>query len=99
MKINIFKKGTTTLMSGIETWVVQWTARTGEFYLDTVRRYQAFTNKQEANDFAESIRRAHELIGNSGGDTQVRVYRSSCCGLDDNTDDDGDDYDESWFRC
>lgn len=63
--INIFKKGTKQLTSGLDTWVVEWTCRYGQFCGDTKQCLQAFTNKDEAEDFADSIRRAHKLIGNS----------------------------------
>lgn len=79
--INIFKKGVRHLKSGVDTWVVKWTARYGEFYGDTTKRYQAFTDKQEALDFADSIRRAHKLIGNTSG-TRVTVTKTES-GLDD----------------
>jgi hypothetical protein len=65
--INIFKKGVRPLHSGVDTWVVEWTRRYGSFHGDTEQCFQAFTDKQEANDFAESIRRAHKLIGNTSG--------------------------------
>lgn len=72
--INIFKKGTQQLTSGVDTWTVEWTSRYGKFSDSTTKRYQAFTNKDEAEDFADSIRRAHKLIGNScSSETQVTV--------------------------
>lgn len=80
MFINIFKKGTEQLTSGVETWIVEWTKRVGQYSSDTRQCYQAFTNKQEANDFADSIRRAHALIGNTSG-TGVYVYKQSPSGL------------------
>lgn len=72
--INIFKKGTRQLTSGVDTWVVEWTRRYGQFSGDTEQCYQAFTNKEEAEDFADSIRRAHKLIGNTSG-TYVSVNK------------------------
>ena len=74
MIINIFKKGTRKLNSGIDTWVVEWTRRYGEFHGDTEQCYQAFTDKQEAEDFAESIRRANKLIGNTS-QTKVTITK------------------------
>ena len=82
MFINIFKKGYDTLTSGVETWIVEWTKRVGQYSSDTRQCYQAFTNKQEANDFADSIRRAHKLIGNTSG-TGVYVYKQSPSGLEE----------------
>ena len=72
--INIFKKGTRQLTSGVDTWVVEWTRRYGQFSSDTEQCYQVFTNKDEAEDFADSIRRAHKLIGNTSG-TYVSVNK------------------------
>jgi hypothetical protein len=72
--INIFKKGTRELTSGVDTWIVEWTRRYGEYSHQTEQCYQAFTNKDEAEDFADSIRRAHRLIGNTSG-TYVSVTK------------------------
>jgi hypothetical protein len=72
--INIFKKGVKQLHSGVDTWVVEWTRRYGQFSSDTAQCYQAFTNEDEAEQFANSIRRAHELIGNTSG-TYVSVTK------------------------
>lgn len=82
MFINIFKKGTKTLYSGVETWIVEWTKRVGQYSTDTRRCYQAFTNKHEAEDFANSIRRAHALIGNTSGN-YVQVYKQKHSGLEE----------------
>lgn len=80
MNINIFKKGVKQLNSGIDTWVVRWTKRWGAYHGETTECYQAFTNKKEAEEFAESIRRAHKLIGNTSG-TRVSITKSSNVGL------------------
>lgn len=72
--INIFKKGTKELTSGVDTWIVEWTRRYGAFSNQTEQCYQAFTSKDEAEDFADSIRRAHRLIGNTSG-THVSVTK------------------------
>lgn len=75
--INIFKRGTQELTSGVDTWVVEWTARYGEYSHQTRQCYQAFTNRDEAEAFADSIRRAHRLIGNtSRTNVSVRYSRS-----------------------
>lgn len=79
--INIFKKGTKQLTSSVDTWIVEWTRRYGQFSTDTEKCYQAFTNKEEAEEFADSIRRAHKLIGNTYG-TYVSVRKQNS-GLED----------------
>lgn len=67
--INIFKKETKQLNSGVDTWVVEWTRRYGKFSDDTEQCFQAFTDEDEAKEFADSLRRAHKLIGNTSGTT------------------------------
>ncbi len=74
--INIFKKGTKQLTSGVDTWIVEWTRRYGSFHGDTEQCFQAFISKEEAEEFADSIRRAHKLIGNTSG-TRVSVTKQT----------------------
>ena len=81
--INIFKKGTKQLTSGVDTWIVEWTRRHGQYAGDTKQCYQAFTDKEEAEEFADSIRRAHKLIGNTSG-TYVSVTKNKNSGLEEN---------------
>lgn len=69
--INIFKEGTRQLTTGVDTWVVEWTRRYGRFNGETEQCYQAFTDKDEAEVFAEEIRRANRLIGNT---SQIDVF-------------------------
>lgn len=80
MFINIFKKGHDTLTSGVETYIVEWTSRHGPYSGDTKKQFQAFIDKQEAEDFADNIRRAHALIGNTC-EIGVRVYKNDKVGL------------------
>lgn len=75
--INIFKRGTQQLNSGVDTWMVKWYCFESCISIaDIVPRYQAFANKDEAEEFADSIRRAHKLIGNSGN-TSVSVTKQT----------------------
>ena len=83
MLIKIFKKGHDTLTTAVDTWIVEWTKRVGAYSTDTRQCYRAFTDKNEAKAFAESLRRAHELIGNTSG-IGVRVYREENTGLMEN---------------
>ena len=82
MFINIFKKGHDTLTSGVETWIVQWTKRIGEYSGCTEKCFRGFTNKDEAYRFADSLRRAHALIGNTCNN-EVRVYKEQSSGLEE----------------
>lgn len=65
--INIFKKGTRQLTSGVDTWMVEWESYT-EGFIDVYKNkhYQAFTSKEEAEEFWKDLKRAHQLLGNSG---------------------------------
>ena len=75
--INIFKKGTRQLTSGVDTWMVKWHCFESRITIaNIVPRYQAFANKDEAEEFADSIRRAHKLIGNYGN-TSVTVTKQT----------------------
>lgn len=75
--INIFKSGTQQLNSGVDTWMVEWSYCERIISSANVKpSYQAFTNKEEAEKFADSIRRAHKLIGNIGV-TNVTVTKMS----------------------
>ena len=75
MIINIFKKGTRELTKGTETYIVKWYRTKAIITVADIEPcFQAFSDKQEAEDFADSIRRAHELIGNTGS-TDVTVTK------------------------
>lgn len=76
MFINIFKNRIRKLDSECETWVVEWTSRYGIYSHQTEQRYKAFTDEEKAKDFAESIRRANRLIGNT---SQTRVTVTKQC--------------------
>jgi hypothetical protein len=63
--LNIFKKGHTTLTSDVQTWVVRWHKRYGEYSTDYKEVAQFFTDKEEAEAFADSLRRANKLLGHT----------------------------------
>lgn len=50
---------------GAHVWVVSWEARWGEYYGETKRVAKAFLNEDDANQFAESLIMAHELLQNT----------------------------------
>lgn len=50
---------------GAHVWVVSWTARFGDYSHDTKRVAKAFLNEDDANQFAESLEMAHELLQNT----------------------------------
>lgn len=61
--INIFKKGYRTLTTDIDTWVVRWNKRYGEFHCDIEMAAQFFTSREEAEAFADSLKKAIKLLG------------------------------------
>lgn len=50
---------------GAHVWVVTWDARWGDYYGETKRVAKAFLNEDDANQFAESLGMAHELLQNT----------------------------------
>ena len=46
-------------------WIVSWEARYGDFSKDTKRVAKAFLNEDDANQFAESLKMAQELLQNT----------------------------------
>jgi len=65
MNINIFKKGHKTLETGVETWVVRWNQRYGEFHNNYKETAQFFTDPEEAKEFEDSLKRANKLLGHT----------------------------------
>ena len=67
-KINsIFKVEEVRQVEGSEIWTVSW--KTPESRYDTIvewgdRAFKAFFNEDDANDFAESLRAAYNLLQN-----------------------------------
>lgn len=50
---------------GAHVWVVSWEARWGDFSSDKKRVAKAFLNEDDANQFAESLEMAQELLQNT----------------------------------
>lgn len=64
--IKIFTKKTKTLTSDIDTWIVIWKTYKYRFldgsHPHVVQCYQAFTDKQEAEEYAEALNKAMKLL-------------------------------------
>lgn len=73
--LKIFKKGTKLLSSDVDTYMVKWYSASSSFsgsdFANIHPEYQAFINKEDAENFAESIKQAHKLI--KDGDYNSRV--------------------------
>jgi hypothetical protein len=52
-------------VDGAHVWIVSWDARWGDYYGETKRVAKAFLNEDDANQFAESLGMAHELLQNT----------------------------------
>ena len=52
-------------VDGAHVWIVSWDARWGDYYGETKRVAKAFLNEDDANQFAESLEMAHELLQNT----------------------------------
>ncbi|MFS0905677.1 hypothetical protein AB3N02_21775 [Priestia aryabhattai] len=63
--LKIFRRGHKTLTSDLETWCVRWHQRYGIYSSQYKEVAQFFTNKEEAEEFAESLRRANKLLGHT----------------------------------
>lgn len=63
--INIFKKGSKTLTTDIDTWSVRWIRVYGGIFLKEEEMAQFFSSKEEAKEFADSLRRANKLLGHT----------------------------------
>jgi hypothetical protein len=80
--LNIFKKGHRTLTSDVETWVVRWNKKYGEFMSDYKEVAQFFTSKEEAKAFEDSLKRANKLLGHTCSTlTWVKCEKVSNIGL------------------
>ena len=64
--IRIFSKDRKELNSDIDTWIVKWKTYTygiGIDYPNVKECYKAFTNKDEANEYANALNDAMKLVG------------------------------------
>lgn len=65
--IRIFTKDRKELHSDIDTWIVKWktyeSSFTGIKYPIVKECYKAFTDKDEAKDYADALNNAMKLIG------------------------------------
>lgn len=64
-----------------ESWSVKWVALSGEVRYPSLStkdfKAEVFTSKEDAEQFANSIRGAFQLIGMSGGVTDVKVEKNN----------------------
>lgn len=58
-----------------ELWEVRWRSRHGEYHADTQPEIEAFPSRKAAEEFAESLRCAFDLVRHTSGN-QVTVRRA-----------------------
>lgn len=66
--IRIFSKDRKELHSDIDTWIVKWTTYQREIfsgikYPKVVECHKAFTNRDEAHEYAKALNDAMKLVG------------------------------------
>jgi ribosomal protein S4E len=52
-------------VEGAHVWVVSWDGRTGDYSGDIKRVAKAFLLEEDANQFAESLQQAQDLLQNT----------------------------------
>lgn len=52
-------------VDGAHVWVVSWDSRTGDYSRDIKRVAKAFLLEEDANQFADALQMAHELLQNT----------------------------------
>lgn len=75
--IRIFSKDRKELHSDIDTWIVQWTTYKRSLSVEFPKPkecYKAFTNKDEAVEYADALNDAMKLVGITSL-PDARVYK------------------------
>jgi hypothetical protein len=78
--MNLFKKlfipsGEKKEITTFENWSVRWLSRNGQYGGDTQKEAEFFTNKDDAEKFANELRDAFKLIKHTSG-TKVDVMKT-----------------------
>ena len=66
-KLFSITKNETEEIEGLVTWVVSWERRYGNYSHDVEKCYQAFTDREVALQFKQSLENAFKLIGTTCG--------------------------------
>ena len=78
--IRIFSKDRKELHSDIDTWIVKWKTYecswSGIKYPEVKECYKAFTDKDEANEYATALNDAMKLVGITALD-EAKVYKQN----------------------
>lgn len=52
-------------VDGAHVWIVSWNRRIGDYSSDISRAAKAFLNEEDANQFADSLQMAQDLLQNT----------------------------------
>lgn len=69
-------------VEAVDTWIVRWTSRFGEYASDTRPEVEVFVNKHDAEAFKKSLEAAFELLRHT---SDVHVYLEKMVNLCKNT--------------
>lgn len=77
--MKIFKKlfvpnGEQEELTAYETWSVRWVSRHGEFHDDVQNEIELFTTKEDAEKFANELKKAFKLIKHTSK-TKVKISK------------------------
>jgi hypothetical protein len=68
---------TTDAQSCVQLWQVRWESRWGAFNSDISPEIEAFTSKEEAEQFADSLKDAFALLKHRGDGTDVTIAKAN----------------------
>lgn len=63
-------------VDGAHIWIVSWEARYGDYAHDRKQVAKAFLNEDDANQFAESLEMAQELLQNTNR-LRIKIEKQS----------------------
>jgi len=73
-KVRMPESNATKEVDGVQVYVVTWTSRWGSYSSNTNQEFEAFIDKDQAEEFAESIRKAFKLLRFTA-ENKVRCYQ------------------------
>lgn len=63
-------------VEGAHIWIVSWNSRTGDYASDIKRAAKAFLLEEDANQFAESLEQAQNLLQNTNK-LRIKIEKQS----------------------
>lgn len=75
-QITVPENNRTKVVDAIQLWEVRWTSRNGYYHSDRRPEMEAFPTEEEANFFADALKKAFSLIRNTSSENRVTVTRA-----------------------